>query len=544
MSLTITNTILATTTAPAFEALRGMRYGSEERDVEVNVSRLTNDDLAHLRAAAEQHGDKKSVRAIDAILGARQGKFGTTMPNFKAFEGMLLAFLQHELIDGWLYSREHDGKLYPELVTSIRYDDGRRHGRDKPEPKVTIYTACYARAESRRGEVGMGVATRAHTFVPSDVVNKRVADALQGADLYKENEELKADYEASLERHRSVTSPGFAKQFRFTGIVQAYAKDDYQRRGHELAGRKVVHDLSPSECAAFKPHTESQLFDSDVGEVPEHPLVRVFDLKSHEFMWVHADYLTPYVYDKELGKKLILPKSHRDLLDVLTSDLDAFTADIIEGKSAGNIVLCKGRPGVGKTLTAEVYSELIEAPLYSVHSGTLGTTAEDVEKNLEMVFMRAKRWGAPILLDEADVFVMQRGSNLELNSIVAVFLRTLEYVDMLMFLTTNRSSEIDDAIINRTAAVISYEPPPPEDATAVWRVMAAQFQAQMDADLIAGLVRLFPHIVPRDIKMLLRLALRVARKREVPLTLDLFRQCAMFRAVTMANEVVQPVVAA
>lgn len=170
MSLTVTNTVIDATIAPAFEKMRGTRYGSEESEVEVNVSRLTNDDLADLRSAAENHGDKKGLRAIDAILGARQGKFNVTVPNFKAFEGMLLAFLQHDLADGWLYSREHDGKFYPELVTSIQYDDGRRHGRDKPEPKLIIKTACYARAESRRGDsLGMGVTSRSHTFVPSDV---------------------------------------------------------------------------------------------------------------------------------------------------------------------------------------------------------------------------------------------------------------------------------------------------------------------------------------------------------------------------------------
>src|SRR3546814_11971372 len=91
---------------------------------------------------------------------------------------------------------------------------------------------------------------------------------------------------------------------------------------------------------------------------------------SHEFYWVHSDYMTPYAFDKSLRDKLVLPQSHRDLLDILTQDLGAFTGDVIEGKSAGNTILCKGIPGVGKTLTDEVYAELIESALYSVHSGT------------------------------------------------------------------------------------------------------------------------------------------------------------------------------
>ena len=61
-----------------------------------------------------------------------------------------------------------------------------------------------------------------------------------------------------------------------------------------------------------------------------------------------------------------------------------FTGDIIEGKSAGNVILARGRPGVGKTLTAEVYAEVIGKPLYSIHTGSLGITAELVRQNLEV----------------------------------------------------------------------------------------------------------------------------------------------------------------
>ena len=45
----------------------------------------------------------------------------------------------------------------------------------------------------------------------------------------------------------------------------------------------------------------------------------------------------------------------------------------------------------------------------------------------------------------------------------------------------------------------------------------------------------FPTIPPRDIKMLLRLALRMGKHRGEELSIDLFRQCAMFRAIKMAN---------
>jgi hypothetical protein len=373
------------------------------------------------------------------------------------------------------------------------------------------------------------------------VANRRLADILSAEGIYKETPALRDAHMLSLERHYRVTQDAFSRQFRVNGAVYHLEEENCSRRGVELSGRRVIHDLEAKDYGPAQRHAESYIFDSDaegggVGPVPEHPVVRVFDLRTHEFFWVHADNMKPYEYDKSLRDKLILPRTHSDLLDVLTTDLGAFVNDFIEGKSAGNVILCKGIPGVGKTLTAEVYAELIERPLYSIHSGALGTKAQDIEKNLRMIFQRGKRWNCALLLDEADIFLMARGNNIEQNAIVAEFLRTLEYVEGLLFLTTNRPDDIDEAIISRCAAIIEYGPPNSKDAAAIWRVMATQYEASLSDELIDQLVALFPEIAPRDIKMLFRLALRVAAAHKELLTIGTFRRCAMFRAIKMRLE--------
>lgn len=543
MSLTVSTGLIEKTAHPELDSYRTSvaRFG-RDRDLSIDIAGLGDEALRDLMTAAQAVEDSKTVRAIESILTARSGDFNKPIPSFKAFEGVLSAFFQRDLIDGWLYITGDDGQLYPELVTGIKYDDGRNmRGSDAP-PTVTIKTAYYGRTSNGRSEkVMLGVTTGSHTFQPQDVVRRRVADILAASGIYKETPALKSEYEAAMKRHRDVTLHAFRQQFRANGAVKFYEADDYRRRGVEVENRRVIHDLEPSNYGAFSNHVESKLLEkheghAGVGAVPEHPVIRVFDLKTHEFYWVHSAVLTPYKYDKTLRDKLILPPSHRDLLDVLTSDLGAFVEDIIEGKSAGNVILCKGIPGVGKTLTAEVYAELIERPLYSIHSGSLGTSASQIEKSLQMIFQRAKRWDCVLLLDEADVFVVQRGDNIEQNAIVAEFLRTLEYFDGLLFMTTNRPNDIDEAIVSRCAAIIGYTPPSAKDAAAIWRVMATQYKAEVDDGLIAGLVDLFPTIAPRDIKMLFRLALRVAKGRNETLTLGTFRRCAMFRAIDMKSE--------
>jgi SpoVK/Ycf46/Vps4 family AAA+-type ATPase len=227
----------------------------------------------------------------------------------------------------------------------------------------------------------------------------------------------------------------------------------------------------------------------------------------------------------------VLPQDHRDLIDILTADMGVLLEDIVEGKSGGTTILCKGAPGLGKTLTAEVYAEVVGKPLYRVHSGQLGISAESVEANLSTILRRAARWGAILLLDEADVYIRQRDNDLQHNAIVAEFLRTLEYFSGLLFMTTNRTDDIDDAIVSRCIAIIKYEMPSREDMVRLWKTLSTQFQVELSDEMIKTLTNRFPETSGRDIKELLKLTAKFCRSKDIPYSEDAFRQCAMFRGI-------------
>lgn len=538
MALSVSQEVIKHTKSEEFSIYRAgaMRTMYDSGEYLIDLKRLDSEGLADLLCAAEACGDGKLRRAIESIQLAISGRFDKAVPSFKAFHGVLESFLKYKAINGWIFVRADDGKLYPELVTEIVHDSGR----SSETPSVVIRTTSYGCSNESRSKP-LGIQNRTHRFYPQLVAKRRIADILAAEGIFKETQELLAEHEASLEHYRQVVQGAFAEQFRVCGGAFRWERNHYLRRNEQLSKRRVIHDLERQDCGPIKCHADSFIFEkrgdeAGVGPVPEHPIVRLFDLQTHELFWAHADYMARHEYDKSLRDKLVLPDSHRDLLNVLTTDLDAFVDDFIEGKSAGNVILCKGIPGVGKTLTAEVYAELIERPLYSIHSGSLGTSASEIEKNLREIFQRAKRWRCVLLLDEADVFVTQRGSSIEQNAIVAEFLRTLEYFDGLLFMTTNRASNIDEAIISRCAAIIEYSAPSKSDAAAIWSVMARQFETELSGAFIAQLVDLFPGIAPRDIKMLFRLALRVAKAHDEPLTVEIFRRCAMFRAVKIAQE--------
>ncbi|WP_367960051.1 AAA family ATPase [Citrobacter portucalensis] len=534
MALTIKTETLKATTSPTFEALRN-RYSHRSSDDEIAVDPLclSRDDLNELLQACRGDGESKNRRALESIITALEGDFDKPVSSFPAFGRVLLQYLKSNRIDGWIYRRGHDGNLYPGLVTAIKEVKSEKNS-DRP-PSLLLQISWYGFGEYSHSKKVYGTQLTALNFEPNEVARRSVAKTLADRDIYHETHELKQEYLEQLTRFKEVVDGQFGNQFKATGRAVRMESYSYSDRNLEIAGHKLIHDLPDSECDAYGAEVESPLFEDDqFGLLPEIPVQRYFDLSLQDFIWIHANNVEPYKYDKELPKKMVLPEDHRDLLDILTTDISAFTSDIVEGKSAGNIIMCVGSPGLGKTLTAEVYAEVIERPLYSIHAGALGTNADDIEKNLRTILTRAKRWNCVLLLDEADVFVMQRGASLTQNAIVAEFLRTLEYFDGLMFMTSNRGSDIDEAIIPRCAAIIHYDVPEKSDAQKIWKIMGENFGVNIPDELVRSLVNTYPELPPRDIKMLLRLTLRMSVKEQgsgsIP-TQDIVRKCAMFRGI-------------
>lgn len=527
MTLRVSKELLAATTHEDLAMARdnGSRWRNDEYDI--RDRQLTDQVLDDLGAAAAKVGDRTFERVIDAIKRGRSGDFSKAIPSWQAAASTIRDYLVADMIDGWVYRRESDGHVYAYLVTKIESISEMSSGSSKKDEYVQLTLTANNDDGGR-----LGVFRTTIRLDKEDVSRRKVADILASINLLKETPELKATYLEQTERYREVLTEGFAQQYRFTGkVLKNYTKVTVENR-------RVVHDIAPNEIKAFAEFGSTDLLSSalggkaqDTAPVPIRPMLRIFDLHDHSFHTVNALGLTEYEYDTSLREKLILPENHRELLDILTTDIATFTGDIIEGKSAGNVILCKGTPGLGKTLTAEVYAELIKRPLYAIHSGSLGIEADQVRKNLEIIFQRADRWQAVILLDEADVFVIERGTNLQQNAIVAEFLRVLEYQTSLAFLTTNRANEIDDAILSRCAAIISYELPSSDDAKRIWRVLSDNINFGLTDELIDGLAAAFPKASPRDIKMLVRLVARIARKRNEEPTVDLFRQAAMFRGM-------------
>lgn len=92
-----------------------------------------------------------------------------------------------------------------------------------------------------------------------------------------------------------------------------------------------------------------------------------------------------------------------------------------------------------------------------------------LEKQLDHIFKVAKHFNAVLLLDEADAFMERRTSYHDThNRLVTVFLRKLEYYEGILFLTSNRAIEFDDAILSRIHLKIKYEDLTTESRRDIW----------------------------------------------------------------------------
>ncbi|MBR7068947.1 MAG: ATP-binding protein [Oxalobacter sp.] len=499
-----------------------------DAEITVAYNDLSEDACEWLYAELLKKGKHSQANTLAGLREASQTPANIQIRSLMVLAQALREYIRRDCIDGWIYAIGQNGEHTPWLVTEVSFLEA-----SNAPPCVAVYLT--ANGIVTRKDDYLRTSTQTFFFFAEDLQNRRVAELLASKGFVKETEALKEEYLLSMQKFADIL-PARNEQFWAQGVgleVDMEQRTPYPDRVTLEAPCRVINDEGLIQRKFFTKGTYPwwEKLGKMQNEIPIHPVILCFNLDTHTHMWVHVKNLTAYEYDASLRDKLILPEEHRDLIDILTLDMDILMDDIVAGKSGGTTILCMGAPGLGKTLTAEVYSEVVGRPLYRVHSGQLGVESDKVEKNLEKVLKRAQRWGAILLIDEADVYIRRRGNDIDHNAVVASFLRTLEYFHGLLFLTTNRVDDVDDAIVSRCIATIRYTVPVPEDAKRIWRVLADQFQFELSDELIDELVARFNGISGRDIKELIKLTAKWCRQKSLPPSVRVFNTCAQFRGL-------------
>ncbi|RAH69918.1 ATP-binding protein [Aspergillus aculeatinus CBS 121060] len=246
------------------------------------------------------------------------------------------------------------------------------------------------------------------------------------------------------------------------------------------------------------------------------PILKGYSLRKKTWRPFLIDYVEDVVWNDRAFESLVLPCGQQDLKRLILAvakaqSLDLFD-DVVRGKGQGVNILLSGPPGVGKTLTAESIAEVMKAPLYILSAGDLGISAEKVESTLEEVLEIVPRWGAALLIDEADVFLEARTtSDLARNELVSIFLRKLEYYEGLLFLTSNRAENIDPAFDSRIHISLHYPDLDSVSRRQIWVQFLDQSTGFMEThfDSLAEI-----KLNGRQIKNILKTAHLLARDQE------------------------------
>jgi len=247
-----------------------------------------------------------------------------------------------------------------------------------------------------------------------------------------------------------------------------------------------------ASCKKANPQAEKGPFadledlDPNKDEMPDNALylevltdmIPAFVLSERGWSNVLVEHLKEVKCDREAFKHLVLDDDIKLTVKALIGKfasadgkVSPWPNDLVKNKGEGRIFLLHGSPGVGKTCTAECVAELTRRPLLSLTSGDISTsmTAGSVEGNLNYFFQLGERFGALVLLDEADVYLEERRArDLRRNGLVSVFLRALEYYKGVLFLTTNRVESFDGAFTSRIHVALHYRRLTDTDRRRVW----------------------------------------------------------------------------
>jgi hypothetical protein len=539
-----------------------LRFGNK---VEVFYRQLAEAEWLYLQQLYSHDG--QAMRNQAALLSSLHQAFKGDDTRYGAEQLELLLpalarYLTEDAIRGWLFHTDATGRSHPYLITRLDYTP------PGEEEAGRIIIELKANSKGK-------VAIESLMIRSKDINGLTLAEVFASKGYLKETPDLVANYDDAAARYFDWRAR-YGEQFSGWGTA-IYAEDptashrsnDWTRKNvivlssaggacrlvndeNILSDRALTLDASGDILGTYlRKAGKSLRYDSKTEdamttvkaeipkgaftELPVHGYILMFHLELHHHVWIHVDDTQPYEYQPELKQKLILPPEQTDLIDILTAEMDMLMDDIVAGKSGGTTVLCAGPAGVGKTLTAEVYSEIIKRPLYRVHSGQLGLNVAEMEKVLKDTLIRAQRWGAVMLIDEADVYIKRRNDNLASNAVVGVFLRVLEYFNGLLFLTTNRVDDIDEAIISRCIAMIKYHTPDFKDRRKIWGVMTEQFGLPLSQELIDELAERFPTATGRDIKGLTKLVSKFCQQKQLEPSMEVFKRCSVFRGLEVVE---------
>ncbi|KAK0725502.1 P-loop containing nucleoside triphosphate hydrolase protein, partial [Lasiosphaeris hirsuta] len=297
----------------------------------------------------------------------------------------------------------------------------------------------------------------------------------------------------------------------------------------------VVADSASRPDAQAQEENRNYVKIEDLNLVLMSPLLHAFSFESKKWIAINVDFVSPVQFDGSINRHLVADEEDKEMLHSLVarhSRVAQGLEDPILQKGIGLVVLLSGPPGTGKTLMAEAIAEKAKRPLYCVDTRDLGSEYKSISKYFQRIMENAAEWNAIVLLDEAEMFLQRRNTKArDSNEKVTAFLRCLEHVQGILFMTTNFPEALDVAVESRIHIHITVDRPSLNKRKRIWDHFLEKLPSLgrnhtlSDADRVTLASWA---INGRQIKNSFRMSLSVRESKTEPITLrDLERMIRM-----------------
>jgi len=212
---------------------------------------------------------------------------------------------------------------------------------------------------------------------------------------------------------------------------------------------------------------------------------------------------------------LIISKETKEQLEQVIREFkysDILTTYNLEYKK--KILLC-GKPGTGKTFSAQIMSSVLNIPLIYIRfdaiiSSYLGETAGNLRKVFD--FIECGTW--IVLFDEFDIIGKNRDDNHEhgeIKRVVNNFLQMLDNVkgNSIILAATNHQNILDPAIWRRFDDVVYYNLPDEKSRCQLFEIYLKPIKRDKGIDLVK-FSQITKGLSPADIKMITEEAMKFA----------------------------------
>ncbi|MDM8540589.1 ATP-binding protein [Desulfococcaceae bacterium HSG9] len=219
-------------------------------------------------------------------------------------------------------------------------------------------------------------------------------------------------------------------------------------------------------------------------------------------------------FNKNFDSLIISEETKEQLEQIIREFKDSDILATYNLQYKKKILLC-GKPGTGKTFSAQILSSVLSIPLIYIRfdaiiSSYLGETAG----NLRRVFDFIEHGTWIVLFDEFDIIGKNRDDRHEhgeIKRVVNSFLQMLDNLkgDSIIFAATNHQNILDPAIWRRFDDVVYYNLPDEKIRQQIFENYLKSMKRKNDIDLVK-FSKLSKGLSPADIKMITEEAMKIA----------------------------------